>query len=142
MARILIVEDEVLQRTLLGTHFKARGHEIVCAADAVDALQALLCETFDVILSDIRMPYLDGIEFLQAVRGDVRTCDLPLVFLTGKSDEKTRQRAIRAGATAFLAKPCSMALLDETIDRLLEDVPVAMSAPPVELVPVRRRRYA
>jgi CheY-like chemotaxis protein len=137
MPRILIVEDEELQRVLLGRHFRAKNYDVVCAADAVEALHALLCEPFDLILSDIRMPYLDGIEFLQAVRGDVRTNNVPVVFLTGKSDAETRRKAILEGATAFLAKPCALAVVEGTIAGVLQRTALLASVE-LELMPKSR----
>jgi CheY-like chemotaxis protein len=121
MHRLLIVEDEVVQRLVLARHFRGLNCHVVCASDAVEALLALLTQRFDLILADIGMPYLDGIEFLHALRGDVRTSNIPLVFLTGQSDTLTRQRAICAGANAFLAKPCPIARIADTVARVLNE---------------------
>jgi CheY-like chemotaxis protein len=105
MARILAVDDDKFMRELVELHLIARGHSVLCAADASQALQALLDEDFDLVISDIHMPHFDGLELLKAIRGDAKTCDTPVILLTRLADEGVFQQAIKHGADQYLTKP-------------------------------------
>jgi CheY-like chemotaxis protein len=119
MARILVVEDDRALREMVRLHLAARRHSVLCAQDAIEAIKALLAEEFELILSDINMPYLSGIDFLRAVRGDPKTSHVPVVFLTGKTDDETWAEATLAGADGYLTKPVRNEDLSAAIDKAL-----------------------
>lgn len=113
--RILIVDDEVdlgraLVRVLCGA-----GFEPVHCPDARDALRRLEQESFDVVLSDISMPALDGIHLLRRIRA--RDPDLPVVLITGHPDLETAVPAVEHGAFKYLSKPVAEAELVDTLRR-------------------------
>lgn len=105
MARILIIDDDASIRELLRVHLNAAGYEVDLAEDAVVGGHAVLANPPDVVLSDVNMPYMSGVELLQAVRGDAVTRAIPFVFLTSRGDDETFVKAKLLGASGFVTKP-------------------------------------
>ena len=122
MAKILIVDDEGDLRTLLGLCFLRRGHSIVVAGDGAVGLQCVATHAPDLLVTDLNMPVLDGLELLRQLRADGHA-DLPVIVLTARADQ--RAAAIAAGADAFLVKPVPLRQLGETAERLLAERRVA-----------------
>ena len=106
--RILIVEDSPLVQQMYGLAFSRREHELTTASDGRAALAQLAdpASRFDVILLDLRMPGMNGVEFLREVRGDARLAKLPIVLTTMEPEESELLReARRLGVTAVVKKP-------------------------------------
>ena len=122
MARILIVDDDSSIRDLLRMHLSIKGHSIATAADAVEAIPALLQDVFDMVVTDVDMPYLNGIELLRAIRGTAETSHIPVILLTGRSDDDTWTEAMQAGAAGFLTKPIVSGELQMVIDSTLRAI--------------------
>ena len=122
MAKILIVDDDGDLRTLLGLCFLRRGHSIVVAGDGAVGLQCVATHAPDLLVTDLNMPVLDGLELLRQLRADGHA-DLPVIVLTARADQ--RAAAIAAGADAFLVKPVPLRQLGETAERLLAERRVA-----------------
>ena len=102
---VLIVEDDAAFRDLLGMHLSAAGYKVLLAEDAVVGGRMLLASRPDLLLLDILMPYLGGLEFLAAMRQDPNVARTPVVCLTSVRDEATYSKAMELGAAAFLTKP-------------------------------------
>lgn len=103
--------------------FSSRGVAIECVGDGVQAVTALKEELFDVVLLDINLPNMDGIQVLRAIRnseGFATPKDVPVFAVTAFSDENDRSRFIAMGFTAFYSKPINMNELSEAIESLLE----------------------
>ncbi|OFZ85483.1 MAG: hypothetical protein A2V78_00920 [Betaproteobacteria bacterium RBG_16_64_18] len=120
MAKLLIIEDDVTMLDLLRVHLKAVGHAVRTASDAADGIRYILAETPDLILSDIAMPYLDGMELLRALRSDAATRRIPVIFLTGREDDDTLVKARQLGVDDFLTKPIQVEDLLSSIDKVLK----------------------
>jgi CheY-like chemotaxis protein len=116
MAHILIVDDDPAQRTLLGLCFLHFGHSIVVAGEGAAALARLAAQPVDLVITDLRMPVLDGLALLRQARA-AGWRDLPIIVVTGQAD--ARAAALAAGATAFLIKPVPMPELRALVERLL-----------------------
>jgi CheY-like chemotaxis protein len=101
--RILIVDDSRYIRELLTLHLSNAGYEVVAAEDPVAALKFLLQERPSLMLVDVDMPYMNGFELLNAVKGDPAYSSLPVLFLTAREDVEDRAKAL--GARACLHKP-------------------------------------
>ncbi|MFD0859417.1 sigma-54-dependent transcriptional regulator [Roseovarius aquimarinus] len=114
-ARILVVEDDDDHRIGLCDLLDAAGHAPVPHASALDALEDL--ERADIILTDLRMPRMSGMEFLDEVKA--RRIDAPVILLTGHGDVEHAVRAMRAGAEDFLEKPYDVEHLLAVISRAL-----------------------
>ena len=89
-----------LQRKLLGN----RGYDVAVAVDGMDGWNALRAETFDLLITDIDMPRMDGIELVTLVRQDPRLRSLPVMVVSYKDREEDRRRGLEAGADYYLAK--------------------------------------
>lgn len=120
MARILIVDDDPSLRELLRMHLSARGHSVLAAADAAEAIRALLQDDFQLVVSDVDMPYLSGMELLQAIRGDEKTAHIPVVLLTGRGDDEVWNKATMLGVAGYLTKPVAADELQSMIERVLK----------------------
>jgi CheY-like chemotaxis protein len=106
--RLLIVEDSPLVQQMYGLAFSRREHELTTASDGRAALAELAdpASHFDVILLDLRMPGMNGVEFLREVRRDARLAQLPIVVTTMEAEESELLReARRLGVTAVVKKP-------------------------------------
>lgn len=112
-AKILVVDDEPSMRELLRLHLSNEGYEVLAAEDAVVAGHLILQGKPDLLIVDVQMPYMNGYEFVGALRSDPSTRDIPVVFLT--TDNNVSSQANRLGAAAYLNKPVMA-------DRLLEVV--------------------
>ena len=121
MATILIVEDQPIDRTLLASILRTRGHEIVEASDGKDALAALKQSSPDLVVSDVLMPSLDGYELVRRMREIPELAVTPVIFYTATYHEReARALAYRCGATDVLTKPSAPHLILATIDAALE----------------------
>jgi two-component system chemotaxis response regulator CheY len=119
VARILVVDDDVVLLDLLKMHLKRHGHAVTPAADAVEALRALVEGQFDLVLTDIEMPYIDGFEFIAAIRGDEATRSVPVVVLSARQDDDSWAAAKRLRVNRYLNKPTKADQLLGVIDQVL-----------------------
>jgi len=111
--RIVVIDDDTVMRQLLDMHLRNAGYEVFCAEDAVDGGHLVLRTLPDLIICDVDMPYLNGYEFVAALKTHDSTRAIPIVFLT--SNEDLEGLTARLGAVAHLIKPVRA-------DRLLEVV--------------------
>lgn len=118
MAKLLIAEDEEAVRTVLVRGFEAAGHEVTAVADGMEALQALEEDAYDLLLTDIVMPELDGVSLALKVSKDWP--GLPIVMMTGYADQQARARNLSALVHDVIAKPFELAELLRVIDAALK----------------------
>jgi two-component system chemotaxis response regulator CheY len=103
--RILAVDDSTSIRQLQAAVLTAAGYQVTEAVDGKDALSKLAGNTFDLILTDLNMPNLDGLGLIRAVRGGTAQRLVPIVMITTESQEDKKQAGRTAGATAWIIKP-------------------------------------
>src|SRR5438132_7489774 len=103
--RILVVDDNATNRDILTTRLKAHGYETLQAADGEEALAAVQEHRPDLILLDVMMPKLDGIETCRRLKGDDTCPLLPIILVTAKADSKHIVAGLQAGADESLTKP-------------------------------------
>ena len=127
---ILVVEDSLVQRTMLRRTLVDAGHEVVEAGDGVQGLAALEEARFDLIISDVEMPEMDGCELCQAVRRDPRLAPIPVMLVTALTSPADLARGIMAGADTYITKPYRTDALLTRVDALLgtEHQPVSAGA--------------
>jgi EAL domain-containing protein (putative c-di-GMP-specific phosphodiesterase class I) len=113
--RVLLVDDEVALLRAYSIVLRGRGCDVDATSSAQEAVQKLEEETYDVVLSDVTMPGMNGLEFLRAVRQ--RDLDIPVVLMTGQPGLESALRAIEYGAFRYLVKPIDLQLLDEVVRR-------------------------
>src|SRR5207249_3616590 len=83
---------------------ESAGYEVTTAVDGMDALTALRSQEFDLLVSDVEMPRMDGFTLTESVRRDQKLADLPVVLVTGLGTPADRERGIDAGANAYIVK--------------------------------------
>lgn len=103
--RILTVDDSASMRALLLHALSSRGFDVVQADDGQSALQWLVTNDVDVIITDINMPRLDGFGLIEHLRSGERHCDRPILVLSTESSDEKKARARAAGATGWIVKP-------------------------------------
>jgi DNA-binding NtrC family response regulator len=113
--RILIADDEPALLRALARLLGTSGYEVKAVDDGARALEALDTEDFDVIVSDISMPGMDGLKLLRTARE--RDLDIPVVLMTGAPAVETAIQALEYGAFQYLTKPIDGAQLDRVLDR-------------------------
>ena len=117
----LIVEDSPMMRQLLVFAMsRIKNMGIVEADDGVDALKKLASTKFDIIITDINMPIMDGLKLVKRVRSDPVYKDVPIVIITTEGAEEDRQRALQLGANAYIPKPIQAPQVISTVKELLE----------------------
>ena len=117
MARILLVDDEEPIRGFLKRGLEIDGHTVVTAEDGSDGLERLSEGEFDLLLTDIRMPLMDGIALALAAKRDFP--DLTILLMTGFADQRERAKGLDAIVADVLTKPFSLADLRSTVTRTL-----------------------
>jgi PAS domain S-box-containing protein len=116
---ILVAEDNLANRNLLVDMLHALGYEVTTAHDGYDAIQKALAQPPTLILMDIHMPSMDGLEAIRRMRAHPALEQRPIVALTALVMPGDRERCLKAGATAYLAKPLPLDGLDTLLQRLL-----------------------
>lgn len=116
--RVLVVDDSLTVRELQRKLLSNRGYEVAVAVDGMDGWNALRSEDFDLLITDIDMPRMDGIELVTLVRRDSRLQSLPVMVVSYKDREEDRRRGLDAGADYYLAKASfhDDALLDAVVE--------------------------
>jgi two-component system chemotaxis sensor kinase CheA len=102
--RVLLAEDSITSRLLLKGILESAGCEVKAVADGMEAFTALRSEPFDLLVSDIEMPRLNGFDLTARIRADRKLADLPVVLVTALSRREDRERGIDVGANAYIAK--------------------------------------
>jgi two-component system chemotaxis response regulator CheY len=103
--RILAVDDSATMRQLIRMTLTRAGYEVVEAEDGAKGLQKASGEAFDMVLSDINMPHMDGLELLRNLRRMTPYKFTPIVLVTTESQLEKKQEGKRAGATGWIVKP-------------------------------------
>ncbi len=119
MARILAVDDSPSMRSLVKLTLTSGGHDVDVANDGVEALKAAEAQQFDLVITDVNMPNMDGIALVRALRGLSRYRYVPLLMLTTESTAERKQQGRAAGATGWLVKPFDPDRLLATVGRVL-----------------------
>jgi CheY-like chemotaxis protein len=112
--KVVVIDDDLFMRELVSLHLRNAGYEVFAAEDAVAGGHAILRETPDVIICDVEMPYLNGYEFVAALKTHAITKNIPVVFLTSRED--VDEYAGKLGAAAYLRKPLTSERLLEVVD--------------------------
>jgi two-component system, chemotaxis family, chemotaxis protein CheY len=117
----LVVEDSPTMRQLIVYALRRiAGLVIVEASDGLDALRKLAPPSrFDIILTDINMPVMDGLKLVHRVRNDAELADIPIVVITTEGGEEDRRRALALGANAYITKPIKAPQVIATVKELL-----------------------
>ena len=124
LAKILIVEDNALNIKLFCDLLAAHGHEPEAVTDSRNALEAARSFSPDLVITDIQLPHVSGLELIEMIRADGALREVPIMAVTAYSAPGDEERIRAAGAQAYVSKPISVARFAQTVDELLH--------PPVE----------
>ena len=120
--RLLVVDDEAKLLRAVAVTLREEGYEVTTARSGAEALVAVNASVPDLIVSDIRMPGMDGYQLARALRSNPRTELIPVIFLTAKGERKDRLAGIRAGVDAYITKPFDPEELLAVVSNLLKRV--------------------
>ena len=118
MTRILIVDDEAGMREFLSILLEREGFEVECAQDGQEALQAVQKNPFDLIISDLRMPTVDGVRLLEGLQR--LQSEIPIILITAYASAESAIQAMKLGAYDYLTKPFRVEEIKQVISRALE----------------------
>lgn len=121
MKKILIVDDSSTIRKLINYILRKKDYQITEAEDGIDALEKLINTKVDLVIADLNMPNMDGIELVKSLRSNYYYIDTPIIMLTTTRDENLRKSAFDAGVNLFLNKPIQPNILLYKVESLLEE---------------------
>ncbi len=119
MARILAVDDSAAMRQMVGITLTGAGHEVQQAADGREALQIAERERFDLVITDVNMPVMDGLTLVRHLRNMPSYRGVPLLVLTTEATTEKKLEGKAAGATGWLVKPFNPDRLLATVAKVL-----------------------
>ena len=118
--KVLVVEDSPTMRQLIVFALKRiRGFQIIEANDGVDGLKKLSADKFDLIVTDINMPIMDGLKLVSMVRNDPNYKETPIIIITTEGATEDRERALALGANEYITKPIQTMQILETVKKLM-----------------------
>lgn len=119
MPKILLIEDNELNREIIERRLGRRGFEVVSAVDAEQGLEMAVSESPDLILMDLRLPVIDGLEATRRLKAAPETSAIPIIALTADAMIRDRDQALEAGCDDYETKPVRIEKLLEKINALL-----------------------
>ena len=129
--RVLVVDDSIVVRRILCLTLRQIPEyvraQIDEAGNGAIALARLREHRYDLVLSDVRMPYIDGVELVRRVRGELRDAETPIFLISTLGSEEDVQRGLNAGATAYILKPLSPHVIMKAIEEYLARQPKSRS---------------
>ena len=127
---ILVVDDCRMTRRLLSVYLREAGYEVILAENGLEALEKLGRESCSVVITDLNMPQMDGIELTRSLKDHPMYEHLPVIMLTTQGEARERIAGLEAGVSVFLTKPISQPVLIEEIARVM---PPSHQANPVSI---------
>lgn len=121
MARILVVDDEPHIRKLVAFSLERRDHEVFEAVDGPSGIALAQEKHPDLILMDVMMPMMTGLQALELLKADPATADIPVAMLSAKSQEYEQTEGLSRGAVKYVCKPFKPSELGDTVAELLAD---------------------
>jgi signal transduction histidine kinase/CheY-like chemotaxis protein/HPt (histidine-containing phosphotransfer) domain-containing protein len=140
-ARLLLVEDNLVNQKVVLAILRKKGYRIDVANDGREALEKLEASHYDLVLMDVQMPVLDGLEATRLIRREARWDHLPIIAMTAHAMNGDRERCLQSGMTGYISKPVQPAHLIATVERQLAsgDRPaVPASSPNITAAPLDR----
>jgi CheY-like chemotaxis protein len=117
---VLLAEDNAASTLTVSEYLESHGYRIVNAHDGEEAVEKALEANPDIILMDIQMPVMDGLEAIRRLRADSRFDSTPIIALTALAMPGDRKLCLEAGANEYMSKPVSLKKLVKTISKMLE----------------------
>ncbi|HHW20797.1 MAG TPA: response regulator [Thermodesulfovibrio thiophilus] len=118
--KVLVVDDDKTTRKMISLILNSKGYEVVTAENGIEALQKLGIEDINLILTDMNMPYMDGIELVKQIRSSQERSNIPIVMITTEADEEEKRKAFEAGVDDYLVKPTTSEEISQSIKKILK----------------------
>lgn len=122
MAKVLVIEDDAHIWKMIEYKLKKEKHDLTWACDGMKAMEALEAAKPDLIISDIMIPYIDGLQILKKVKSMDNLKDIPVIMLTSKAQEDDILKGLELGAHDYMAKPFSPAELILRVNKALKSI--------------------
>ena len=120
--KILVVDDDRTTRKILGLYLKSKGYEVDYAENGIDAMEKLGMVNVNLVMTDLNMPYMDGLELIRTIKADDNYKTLPILMVTTEADEEEKRKAMDAGADGYLIKPVSADMVTSNIKDILAEI--------------------
>lgn len=120
--KILIVDDDRTTRKILGLYLKSRGYDVAYAENGLEAMEKLGIDNINLVMTDLNMPYMDGLELIKRIRSDSSYNHLPILMVTTEADEEEKEKAYSAGANGYLVKPVTADMVSDNIKKILAEI--------------------
>jgi two-component system chemotaxis response regulator CheY len=120
--KILVVDDCQTTRKLLGHYLKSRGYSVVYAENGLDALEKLGTEPVNLVVTDLNMPYMDGMELIKTLRSDPAWSEIPILMVTTENDEYEKEMAFTHGANGYVVKPVTGDAIVQNIKSIIKQM--------------------
>src|SRR5262249_25579689 len=137
---LLVVDDSKLGREMLATQLERQGYQVVSVANGKEALELIRQQAFDLVLLDVEMPEMNGLELLAVIRGKYSVADLPVIMVTGRDQTEDMVAPLRRGATDYTVKPFTFPVVRARVKTQLAMKKVragaAVAPPPTPAAPV------
>lgn len=117
---ILVVEDNDRNRRLLKILLKSRGYEVIEASTGKEAMDYLDSHNPDLILMDIQLPYVDGLDLTKQIKSNHKTKDIPIIAVTAYAMKGDKERILESGCDAYVSKPINTQELPNLIEDILK----------------------
>ncbi len=122
MMKIMVVDDDSTTRKILGLYLKGKGYNTVFAENGLDAIEKLAVEDVNLILTDLNMPYMDGLELIKNLKSNESLKQIPILMVTTEDDDVEREKAFQAGADGYLVKPVTAEVVTKNIKMILKKI--------------------
>ena len=119
--KILLVDDDKIMRKLLSLYLSEGGFSVVTAENGLNAMEKLGSDVFDLVMTDLIMPFMDGVEFVKTMKSNPATSHIPIIMLSAVTDGDEKERAIQAGADGYLQKPVTAEEMAAKVRQMLKE---------------------
>ena len=120
--KILMADDEANITNMAGAILGDAGYDVITAPNGIEAFEKAVSEKPDLIILDRNMPGMDGIEVCKKIRDTKGICSIPIVFLTGREEEKEILEGLRSGAEDYITKPFNITDFKKRIDEIASKI--------------------
>ncbi len=117
--QVLVVDDSPTVRKFVSVSLGMQGFGVVTACDGMDALEKLPQRRFDLVITDLNMPNMDGFELIRALRENAEYSELPIIILSSLSDQNSREEGAQLGVRSFVVKPFSLEKIQYEVSKYL-----------------------
>lgn len=119
--KVMIVDDDSTTRKILGLYLKGNGYDAVFAENGLDAIEKLASNEVEIIITDLNMPFMDGLELIRTLRADPMMESLPVLIITTDEDDIEKDEVLKVGANGYLTKPVTAENVVRSIQNIAKE---------------------